>query len=688
MDNSPLAIMIRFLVRRPIAVFMAFIAFFILGIVSYTHIPVSLLPDIAIPEITIQVSSSQSSARELENGITTPIRRQIQQISKLRDIQSETRDESGIIRLFFDYGVNTDLAFIEVNEKIDGIMSLLPRDVERPRVVKASATDIPVFYLSISLQNQTSLNEKSFIELGEFADMVIKRRVEQLSEVAMVDITGLPEQQILMSPKKEYMSMLNISIQDIESLLVSNNIEFGSMQVREGYYEYNIRFSSALRSIQDIENIYLNVNGQIIQLKDIADVKTAVKPEKGLSYTNLKKSVNLAIIKQANANMGDLKKSLENLILQFKQQYPDIEFTTTQNQTELLDYTISNLIQDLWLGFLLVCLISIPFLRSIRVTFIIGCSIFISLIISLLFFGLFNMSLNVISLSGLILAVGMMIDNSIIVTDNISQYREMGYDSEEACVKGTVEVIIPMLSSMLTTIAVFIPLIFMSGIAGSLFYDQALAISIGLGVSYFTGILFLPVLYNILFFASSKKEKYSKWKSLISPKKNYLTIFYDKGIDFTFRYKYIFILLLFITVPLCVLLFNLIEKDRMPEIAQNEVIVIIDWNENIHIEENRKRVFQLLQGIQGDIQENTITIGQQQYLLKRDRSLSSSETEIYLKLKSSDILNSVETKLAEAIMQISPKANFSFNPTETIFERIFDSAEPDLVIGLIAPIGT
>ena len=171
--------MIRFLISRPIAVFMAFTAFFILGIIAYLNIPVSLLPDIAIPEITVQITGNNKSARELENTVTAPIRQQLLQIGKMRDIRSETRDGSAIIRLTFEYGANTDLAFIEVNEKIDAAMNHIPREIDRPRVIKASATDIPVFTLNLTLKNEQT--DADFLDLCEFAETVIKQRIVRKS---------------------------------------------------------------------------------------------------------------------------------------------------------------------------------------------------------------------------------------------------------------------------------------------------------------------------------------------------------------------------------------------------------------------------------------------------------------------------------------------------------------------------
>src|ERR1035437_2099699 len=183
--------MIKYLLNRPIAVFMAFTAFFILGLVTYMNIPVSLLPDIAIPEITVKISGKNTSARELENTVVKPIRLQLLQIGNLRDIHTETQDGNAIVRMKFEYGANTDLAFIEVNEKIDLAMNFIPRTIDRPRVVKASATDIPVFNLNLTLKNEKTLDktdQTAFIDMCEFSENVIKRRIEQLPQVAMVDV--------------------------------------------------------------------------------------------------------------------------------------------------------------------------------------------------------------------------------------------------------------------------------------------------------------------------------------------------------------------------------------------------------------------------------------------------------------------------------------------------------------------
>ena len=560
--------MIKFLIRRPIAVLMAFTACFIIGLVTYSTLPVSLLPDIAIPEITVQVSAANTSARELENTIVKPLRGQLIQVSTLKDIHSESRDGAGIIRLSFDYGTNTDLAFIEVNEKIDAAMNFLPKETERPKVIKASATDIPVFYLNLTLKNDTAGygTGEAFLDLCGFAESVIKRRIEQLPEVAMVDVTGIVERQVQIVPDENKLAMMGLSIEDIESALSSNNVEPGSMTVRDGYYEYNIKFSTLLRTAEDVENIYLRKGDRIVQLKDFCKVSIVPVKEKGVSVSNGKRAVTLAVIKQADENMDKMKNSLVGTMNYFQRVYPDIDFSISRNQTELLDYTISNLQQNLSLGFLFICLVAVLFLGDVKSPLVIGLSMVVSIVISFIFFYLCNMSLNIISLAGLILALGMMIDSSIIVTENISQYRERGYSLRRACITGTSEVVTPMLSSSLTTIAVFAPLIFMSGIAGAIFYDQAFSVTVGLMVSYFTGIMLLPVLYLLVYRKSVRTRKW-KWFSFRfnNPiKAHTLDRFYDLGMDWVFRHKTFSVLFCIVSIPLCVFFFFFIDKQRIP----------------------------------------------------------------------------------------------------------------------------
>ena len=678
--------MIKFLLRRPIAVLMVFLACVIIGIITYNTLPVSLLPDIAIPEITVQVTGDNMSARELENTVVKPVRRQLMQVGKLRDIRSETRDGSALVRLKFDFGTNTDLAFIEVNEKIDAAMNSLPRDFRRPRVIKASATDIPVFYLNLTLKDDapyTDTDEQKFLDLSDFADNVVKRRIEQLPEVAMADMTGLMYRHLQIVPDLPMLESASISLNDIENTLAANNIEPGSMIVRDGYYEYNIKFSSLLRTPEDVRNIYLRKGDRIFQLKDLAKIEVARQPETGMSLINGKRAVTLGVIKQADETMKSLKKSLHATLADLERTYPDVQFTVNRNQTELLDYTIANLRENLTLGFLLVFIVALLFLGDAKSPIIIGISMTTALLTTFIFFYLFGQSLNIITLSGLILAVGMMIDSAIIVTDIISQYRMQGYSLEESCIKGTNEVITPVLSSTLTTIAVFVPLVFMSGIAGAIFFAQAFAVSVGLLISYFTGIILLPVLYKLVYGMKIRPNKIGDFFARTQRQADKRAFsWYDRGIEIFFRHKTVTFLFIILSVPFCVLMFRIMPKSSMPHIDHTETVAMVEWNENIHVDENRERVFNLMKSTDEMTTEHAAYVGHRQYLLDKENDLTPSEAQLYFRTGKASQIDKLKQYISGWIKKNYPHAVVTFSPPENVFEKIFDTSEADIALQL------
>ncbi len=658
--------MVKYLLEHRIAVIMAFLALVIVGCVTYVTLPVSLLPDIDIPHITVQVAKENVSARELENTVVAPLRRSLMQVNGLAELKSETRDGSAIVSLTMDYGVNTDLAFIEVNEKIDGAMNSLPKDINRPKAVKASAIDIPVVYLQMTLKNENY----RFLDLSRIADNIVRRRLEQQPEIAMVDITGVPGQMLRITPDLDRMAQTGISLDDLEAALSAGNVEPGSMTVRDGYYEYNIHVTNLLRTVDDVKDIRIRKGDRLLTLGEFADVELTSRTPRGYSIHNGKRAVTLAVIKHSEESMDDMKKALHSTVEYFSERFPDIQFSETRSQTELLDFTISNLEQNLILGLILVFIVCILFMRSVRSSLIIGVSVIVGVILTFLLFYLFHVSVNIISMSGLILAVGMMIDNSVIVAENITQYRSRGEALMPACVKGTNEMITPMLSSSLTTVAVFVPLVFMSGIAGAIFSDQAFSITAGLAASYIVGITLLPVLYYQI---ENSRFGIKPRKTGGGPK--HFQHCYDKGIDFCFRHKWFFIVATLLTVPLCVVLFTVIQQQRMPDIDSNETLVRIDWNENISLDENKRRVAAITDR---EAALSSAYIGPQDYLLSSDIDLSSAESEIYFLTDSPSDIQPLQQRIAESVGRDYPSATVGFSKTENLFEKIFSGSGANL----------
>ena len=381
----------------------------------------------------------------------------------------------------------------------------------------------------------------------------------------------------------------------------------------------------------------------------------------------------MAIIKHDAESMSGLEKAVDETIDYFSSQYPGISFALTRSQTQLLDFTITNLEQNLILGLILVFVVCALFMRSIRLPFVIGITIVVAVIVTFLLFYFFHVSINIISLAGLILAVGMMIDNSVIVAENITQYRQRGKSLFESCILGTNEMISPMLSSSLTTVAVFVPLVFMSGIAGAIFADQAFAITAGLAASYIVGITLMPVLYNLFF--HRKKDQNALLKE---DKGGAMIHWYDKGIDWIFGHKAVSIGFVILTIAAIFPLFRVLDTERMPEIDSDETMVTIDWNENINIVENRRRANDILDVVSGLVKEQSVFIGPQDFMLSDGGDLAESECEMYIRTASPDSLVLLKDAISNALSQRYAGCTFEFSAPDNVFEKVFSSSEPPL----------
>ena len=664
--------MVKFLINRPIAVLMTTLAFLLLGIVSSSRIPTSLMPDIPIPEITVQLSYPNNTARELETNVVRPLRNQLLQVSNLKDITSETRDGFSTLKLQFEYGTNTNLAFIEANEKVDASLNYLPRDLDRPKVIKASATDIPIVNLTVSLKGD--FTEEKFLELSDFTETVLKKRIEQLPDIALADISGLTKPEIVVTPDIQKLQSLGIDSNELVNAIKQNNFELGNLLVQNGIYQYNFKFANPLKDKRDIENIYLNIHDKLFQLQDLAKVQLQSEQDRGLVYVDGKRALVLAIVKQADARVYELKEALEVVTESFVRDYPDLEFSTNQDQTKLLKLSIDNLKSSLWLGSILAILIMFFFLKDIKSPLIIGVSIPVSLIVSIFLMYCFGLSINIISLSGLILGVGMMIDNAIIVIDNITQKLEAGENLASACVKGTNEIITPLISSVLTTCSVFLPLLFLSGITGALFYDQALAVAIGLGSSLIVSIVLIPVTYKQL---KNKSFKIEKWLTFDSKTKR-IENWYEKGYVYFFNRKWLVFGISIVSTIVAVFLFLTMSYSQLPKMNQNEAILLVDWNENIHVKENQKRVQSLFDSIK-EVQTLFSQTGEQQFLLQRENTKSFSEASVYIKANSIGDIETVKDKIKKNIQDQFPNATYQIEDSKNIFQYLFGNEKDQLI---------
>ncbi|MDY0202107.1 MAG: efflux RND transporter permease subunit [Tenuifilaceae bacterium] len=668
--------MVKFLINRPIAVLMTFFALLLLGIFSSFLLPISLLPNINIPEITLKINYPGKPAVEMEQTVVSQLRMQLQQIPGLEDMQSEARDGEATIKLKFDYGVNIDFIFVEVNEKVDMAMADLPREVPRPRVIKASASDLPVFNINLHYADTTNLTAERMLELSQLASKVIRKRVEQLPEVALADITGTTSPELVIEPNQGKLKALGLGSDDIQFALTQSMFQLGSIRLREGHLVFDVIIEQNVTQPSDIQDIPINAGGRVFSLSELATISLKPADAQGAFLYNGLPAICMPVVKHSNARMSDLKNAVSSLVKKLQTDYPELTIAISHDQTEILDYSIVNLRNSLIAGVLLAISIMFLFLGEYRNPILMGITIPVSLIVGMMFFYLTGLSVNIVSLSGLILGVGMMIDNSIVVIDNITQWRARGIALEDAVTKGTNEVIRPLLSSMLTTIAVFVPLVFLSGLSGAMFHDQALSISIGLSVSFFVSITLLPTVYYHLNLKGA-----AKWK----PKPGIISLeqSYEAGFKFIFRRRKLSLLVCIVLIALIPLLFKTIEKRQMPELTRVETIANISWGNNVSVDENIKRCSQLLSTIKSKLDESAFFIGQQQLLLARGMDMGESDASLYLRFNRSTSVDNINHLVETWVTTHYPNATLGFAFAESAFERVFPAPDADLVVKVI-----
>lgn len=655
--------MLRTLLHRPIAVTMTLIAIVTLGVLAFDRIPVSLMPDIDVPRIVVQMAAQGSSAREIEQRMVKPMRQQLSQVTGLQNIESTSRTDAGTVTLSFSPGTDMSMSFIEVNEKIDRAMSSMPKDMERPKVMKIGALDIPAFYIDVTggKTEQTSRLVRN----------VISKRLEQVPEVAMVDYSGMVGTQIAIIPDPMRIAGLGISNSEIEKAVSDNNVVLEALSVRDGIYRYTIHFDSQILSVSDIENIYIRHDGRLLQIKDICKVEEMPADRKGIVTSDGKPAITMAVIKQSDAQMSTLQGRIDTLMTQIEKDYPELQLHVTRDQTRLLSYSMDNLQWNLILGIIMASVVLFFFIGGWRMPLLVIISIPLSLVLTLLCFYVIGVSLNIISLSGLILGVGMIVDNAIIVMDNIRQKKAC---DDRMIVQSVKEVFMPMLSSVLTTSSVFVPLIFLSGTAGALFFDQAMGITIALFCSLAVASIVVPVYFRSLY---RRKEFGSRAKE-----NRMIMRWYEKGIRFTFRNGRKMILAFAGCIVMILAVSPMIRKERMPVLPHDDAIVTIDWNAGITPEENDRRVKEVLKAAGKYVTSFTTMVGGQDFILSHTKNITSSEAVCYIKSATAGDCRKARETMMDYVAKHYPKAKTEAELATNIFDMIFSTDEPDLQIRL------
>ncbi|NQY47906.1 MAG: efflux RND transporter permease subunit [Colwellia sp.] len=478
-------------IKRPVTVWMFTFAVMLFGLVGLSRLAVNLLPDLSYPTLTVRSNYTGAAPAEIEQLITKPIEEAVGVVKGLRKISSVSKAGQSDVLLEFEWDVAMDITSLEVREKLDLIS--LPLDVQKPLILKFNPSLDPIIRLGL----QTSDNSVAGLtKLRTYAEYDVKRQLESLLGVASVKLGGGLEQEYQVIIDQHKLAQLNLSSQEIINRINAENINISAGKLIEGNTQYLVRTLNQFTDIRQIgELVVYRENGQIITLNDIATIVDGYKERTDVTRINAVEAVELAIYKEGDANTVQVAKLINNKLDAINKSLGDrYQLTVVYDQSTFISNAISEVKSAALIGGLLAMLILYLFLRSIIPTLIISLSIPVSVIAT------FNMmygngiSLNIMSLGGIALATGLLVDNAIVVLENIARYKEQGLSAVEAARKGTKEVSGAIIASTLTTLAVFVPLIFVEGVAGQLFADQAMTVAFALIASLIVALTLIPML--------------------------------------------------------------------------------------------------------------------------------------------------------------------------------------------------
>lgn len=475
-------------IRRPVTVAMFVVAVMLFGIVSLQRLPLNLLPDISYPSLTVQTELADTAPVEIESLITRPVEEQVGVVSGLRRLTSVSRSGQSEVVLEFAWGTNMDFAAMDVREKLDGLT--LSEDAEKSVVLRFDPSHDPIMRMQV-------FGDLSLSQLRYLGEKELKQGLESTEGVAAVKVLGGREEQILIHVDERRLAELGIPITEVTNILRQENLNQASGSLYDQDARYLVRMLNEFRAIDEIQRIIVrDREGRKVVLGDVADVRRGAKDREVIARFNGKESVELAIYKEGDANTvtvsRDVRAKLANM--EKSPSYPKgISHEIVFDQAGFITESVNNVRTAAVFGGLLATAILFIFLRDARSTGIIALSIPISIMATFAMMYQTDITLNIMSLGGVALGVGMLVDNSIVVLESVARHRRDSVSLADAAYRGTREVGMAVTASTLTTVAVFLPLVFVEGIAGQLFKDQALTITYSLLASLLVALTFIPM---------------------------------------------------------------------------------------------------------------------------------------------------------------------------------------------------
>lgn len=477
-------------VDRPITFLMTSLILIGFGVFGVLQLRLNLYPDVSFPTITIFTSYEGVAPEDIETLVTRPIEEQVGSISGIRRVRSLSSQGASIIKLNFNWGTDLYQAENDVRKQLGFISRSVPQDAETPLVFSYDPNQEPIVVLAVTS------DARSPRDLRTYANQILEQRIERINGIASAETSGGLERQINVIIDNQRMRLYNLSISQISTRLNSENIQVPAGQLIEGNTVYSLRTMGELKSVEQIKNtIVATRNGQSLFLKDIAEVSDGIAQPIGNVRIDGEDGVILNVYRQSDANVVVAADNVIEGLEEIKKSLPDdVEVKVLTNKAEFIKLSIKNLLLTGFQAIILVILILLAFLRSARSALIIAISIPVSIVTTFAVMNFADLSLNIISLSGLTLAVGLVVDDAVVVLENIFRFREEGKGRKEAAILGAREVAVPVVVSTLTTLVVFLPILFVPGIAGFLFRDLALTISFSLSVSSLVALTLIPMM--------------------------------------------------------------------------------------------------------------------------------------------------------------------------------------------------
>ncbi|MDZ4702263.1 MAG: efflux RND transporter permease subunit [Rhodothermales bacterium] len=507
-------------IRRRVTIAMFTLAVLLFGGVSLSRLSLNLLPDLTFPTLTVRTAYDGAAPAEVENLISKPVEEALGVVKNLVKIESISRTGQSDVVLEFAWGADIDVARMEVREKLDALQ--LPLEAERPVLLRFDPSLDPIMRFGLFRKpdaplmadagatpvalagddratEEPTFNDSELKQLRRFADEQLKKDLESTAGVAAVKISGglEDEVQVLLDQKK--LSQLNLTTGQVVQVLSAENVNLSGGRLEEGVQEYLVRTVNEFGTVEEIGDVIIVPDGNApVYLHDIATVNLGYKEREAITRINGREAVEVAIYKEGDANTVDVARNIERRLEAIQSSLPSsMAVEKVYDQSTFIESAVNEVVNAGLFGGLLAIFILYLFLRDFRTTVIISVSIPVSIIATFNMMYGFDLSLNIMSLGGLALGIGMLVDNSIVVLENIARHRELGASPVEAARTGATEVTQAVVASTLTTIAVFFPLVFVQGIAGQLFRDQALTVTFSLLASLLVAITLIPMMASL-----------------------------------------------------------------------------------------------------------------------------------------------------------------------------------------------